>query len=117
MCCTDWSTTGREKQKRIREFRSSLVEQKSFIDAPSPQLHSVSENWTFAQHTFAGNVDEVRDAVPLLKRRAFNSAVEGISVITPKDVDEIAVNEQGERLLIGQKKLSDALGKLIELLK
>ena len=96
---------------------SSLVEQKSFIDAPSPQLHSVSENWTFAQHTFAGNVDEVRDAVPLLKRRAFNSAVEGISVITPKDVDEIAVNEQGERLLIGQKKLSDALGKLIELLK
>ena len=111
------SVAGREKRNKRDEFRGSLVEFKSRVDAHDQLLHVIAENWSHMRHTFIGNADEVRSAIPWLKKRVFDKAVASVSAIRPVDVDQTEVNEKGERILVGTIKLSKALGDVIKLLR
>ena len=105
-----------EKRRIRREFRKWLVEFKSRIDTCG-KFGVIAGEWTNTRHVFAGKADEARESVRWWRRTGYDKSVVRVQGITPGEVDETAKDQRGQAPLLGNEKLSKAIGAVMRFLR
>ena len=110
----NWSAEARAKKDGKTKFRGWLKAWKARVDR-SGKFHEISNEFEAQRVVFVQKAAEIENDISRWKRGRFKAAALVIENMTAGQVGEITTDTHGNHTLTGNKRLSDAIGVVIEL--